>query len=171
MMSNQQEPNHDSLLARIDALATEALGVVERSDLDARIAHALRLVAEGRLSYRVIARECDDRAPGRIQRAAPRFGLLIAHEVHRQQLPEAREIQPRVPRQNMRGCYPGLVNATGSVGLSSRARPRGARYRLVCGFLLPKRRAHWRMAATAVSRRIGLALGWALSLTPGRLGD
>jgi hypothetical protein len=56
MMSKQQEPSHDSLLARIDALAAEALGLVERSHLEQRMTRALRLVAED--SYRAIAREC-----------------------------------------------------------------------------------------------------------------
>ena len=52
---------------------------------------ALKLVAEGRHSYRAVARECGYKSPGSVHRAAQQFGLLTVHEVRRQQLPEVRE--------------------------------------------------------------------------------
>ena len=90
-MTCQHEPDTADLRVRIDALAADALGLVERSNRDAHMNRALKLVAEGRLSYRAIARECGYKSPGSVHRAAEQFGLLTVHELRRQQLPEVRE--------------------------------------------------------------------------------
>jgi len=56
--------------ARIGALATDALDLVERSGLDERQKRTLKLVAQGRLAYRAIAREYGYRSPGSVHRHA-----------------------------------------------------------------------------------------------------
>jgi hypothetical protein len=90
-MTSQNARDPNSLRARIDALVQEALDLAERSNLDARMHRAVKLVAEGRLTYRAIAGECGYKSPGSVHRAAQQFGLLTVHEVRRQQLPEVRE--------------------------------------------------------------------------------
>jgi hypothetical protein len=90
-MTRQHEPDPNSLRARIDAIVADALDLAERSNRDAHMNRALKLVAEGRLSYRAIARECGYKSPGSVHPAAQQFGLLTVHEVRRQQLPEVRE--------------------------------------------------------------------------------
>src|SRR5215472_2287622 len=68
----QQSDQHQPDPVRIDALATDALDLVDRSTLDKGMKRALKLVVEGRLSYRAIALEC-----GYIPRERPACGSAV----------------------------------------------------------------------------------------------
>jgi hypothetical protein len=64
-MTHQQAPDASSFRARIDALVADALDLAERSNLDARMNCAVKLVAEG---------------PSHVQSHCPRLRLQVAGE-------------------------------------------------------------------------------------------